>query len=138
LPGYGFIIRPHHAAASTIFRRAGTHRAAGHSSFVILPLLVNIILMGGAFWWLFTRLDSWIPSLMSHVPDWLQWLNYLLWPVRCFYPAGVRLLLLLSPTGLPRRSAACWPNSLKRAYRRDAAGRRRFWHHERYPAHHEA
>nr|VXZ81975.1 putative sulfate transport protein CysZ [Klebsiella pneumoniae] len=21
------------------------------------------------------------PSLMSHVPDWLQWLNYLLWPV---------------------------------------------------------
>jgi CysZ protein len=40
-----------------------------------------MLLMGGAFWWLFTRLDSWIPSLMSHVPDWLQWLNYLLWPV---------------------------------------------------------
>ncbi|STT47281.1 sulfate transporter [Klebsiella pneumoniae] len=37
--------------------------------------------MGAAFWWLFTRLGSWIPSLMSHVPDWLQWLNYLLWPV---------------------------------------------------------
>jgi uncharacterized protein involved in cysteine biosynthesis len=24
------------------------------------------------------------PSLMSHVPDWLQWLNYLLWPVVVF------------------------------------------------------
>lgn len=56
-------------------------RLPGIRRFVFLPLLVNVILMGGAFWWLFTRLDSWIPSLMSHVPEWLQWLNYLLWPV---------------------------------------------------------
>ncbi|ECX8342049.1 sulfate transporter CysZ [Salmonella enterica] len=53
----------------------------GIRRFVILPLLVNIVLMGGAFWWLFTQLDAWIPSLMSHVPDWLQWLSYLLWPI---------------------------------------------------------
>ena len=53
----------------------------GIRRYVFLPLLVNIVLMGGAFWWLFTRLDSWIPSLMSHVPEWLQWLNYLLWPI---------------------------------------------------------
>ena len=53
----------------------------GIRRYVFLPLLVNVLLMGGAFWWLFTRLNSWIPSLMSHVPDWLQWLNYLLWPV---------------------------------------------------------
>ena len=53
----------------------------GIRRFVILPLLVNILLMGGAFWWLFTQLDSWIPALMSHVPDWLQWLSYLLWPI---------------------------------------------------------
>ncbi|EOT8212541.1 sulfate transporter CysZ [Escherichia albertii] len=53
----------------------------GIRRFVILPLLVNILLMGGAFWWLFTQLDVWIPSLMSHVPGWLQWLSYLLWPV---------------------------------------------------------
>ncbi len=36
---------------------------------------------GGAFWWLFTQLDVWIPTLMSYVPDWLQWLSYLLWPL---------------------------------------------------------
>ena len=30
----------------------------GIRRFVILPLLINIILMGGAFWWLFTRLES--------------------------------------------------------------------------------
>lgn len=30
----------------------------GVRRFVILPLLVNIVLMGGAFWWLFSRLDA--------------------------------------------------------------------------------
>ncbi len=53
----------------------------GIRRFVILPLLVNIVLMGGAFIWLFTRLDNWIPAVMSHVPSWLQWLSYLLWPI---------------------------------------------------------
>jgi len=53
----------------------------GIRRFVFLPLLINIVLIGGAFWWLFTRLGSWIPALMNHVPDWLQWLSYLLWPI---------------------------------------------------------
>lgn len=35
----------------------------GIRRFVILPLLVNILLMGGAFWWLFTQLDVWIDLL---------------------------------------------------------------------------
>lgn len=56
----------------------------GIRRFVLLPLLVNILLMGGAFWWLFSQLDNWIPALMSHVPDWLQWLSYLLWPIVTF------------------------------------------------------
>lgn len=30
----------------------------GIRRFVILPLLVNIILMGGAFWWLFSKLEA--------------------------------------------------------------------------------
>ncbi|AYH46957.1 sulfate transporter CysZ [Dickeya fangzhongdai] len=53
----------------------------GIRRFVILPMLVNILLMGGAFWWLFRQLGTWIPQLMTHVPDWLQWLSYLLWPL---------------------------------------------------------
>jgi len=53
----------------------------GIRRFVILPLLVNILLMGGAFIWLFRQLGEWIPALMSHIPDWLQWLSYLLWPL---------------------------------------------------------
>jgi len=53
----------------------------GIKRFVMLPLLLNIVLMGGAFWWLFTRLNNWIPAIMSYVPEWLQWLNYLIWPL---------------------------------------------------------
>ncbi|MEC5318311.1 sulfate transporter CysZ [Brenneria populi subsp. brevivirga] len=53
----------------------------GIRRFVILPLLVNIVLMGGAFWWLFTRLGDWIPQAMNHIPTWLQWLSYLIWPI---------------------------------------------------------
>ncbi|WNN43235.1 MULTISPECIES: sulfate transporter CysZ [Winslowiella] len=56
-------------------------RLPGIRRFVILPLLVNILLMGGAFIWLFWRLGQWIPALMAHIPDWLQWLSYLLWPL---------------------------------------------------------
>ena len=56
-------------------------RLPGIRRFVIMPLLVNILLMGGAFVWLFNRLGLWIPELMAKVPDWLQWLSYLLWPL---------------------------------------------------------
>lgn len=53
----------------------------GIRRFVLLPLLVNTLIMGGAFIWLFGRLGHWIPDLMSMVPGWLQWLSYVLWPL---------------------------------------------------------
>ena len=56
-------------------------RLPGIRRFVIIPLLVNILLLGGAFVWLFYQLGSWIPQLMAHIPGWLQWLSYLLWPL---------------------------------------------------------
>lgn len=53
----------------------------GIKRYVVLPLLMNMALLGGAFWWLYTRLHSWVPQLLRHFPDWLQWLGYLLWPL---------------------------------------------------------
>lgn len=53
----------------------------GIRRFVIIPLLLNVLLMGGAFWWLFSRMGDWIARLMGHVSEWLQWLSYLLWPL---------------------------------------------------------
>ena len=63
----------------------------GIKRYVVLPLLVNVLLMGSAFWWLFSQLGDWIPSMMSHVPSWLQWLSYLLWPL-----AVISVLLVFS------------------------------------------
>ncbi|EKT55694.1 putative sulfate transport protein CysZ [Providencia sneebia DSM 19967] len=53
----------------------------GIKRFVILPLLANIILLGGAFWWLYSKLSSWIDFIMGYIPSWLQWLDYLIWPL---------------------------------------------------------
>lgn len=56
-------------------------RLPGIRRFVIVPLILNFLLMGGAFIWLFLKLGEWLPAMMAHVPDWLQWLSYLLWPL---------------------------------------------------------
>lgn len=53
----------------------------GIKRYVFLPLLVNMLLMGSTFWWLFSQLGDWLPAILSHIPHWLQWLSYLLWPL---------------------------------------------------------
>lgn len=53
----------------------------GIKRYVVLPLLMNILLLGGAFWWLYSRLHNWIPQILQRVPEWLHWLGYLLWPL---------------------------------------------------------
>lgn len=96
--------------------RQGWHLATlpGIRRYVIVPLLVNVLLMGSAFIWLFKRLNVWIPELSGHIPHWLQWLDYLIWPL-----AVVSLLLVFGyfsrplPTGLPPLFADCWLNSSK-------------------------
>ncbi len=121
------------------FRRAGELIGLpGIRRYVFLPLLVNVLLMGAAFWWLFT-VSRWIPSLMSHVPDWLQWLNYLLWPV-----VVLSILLVfgyffddrqLDSRAVQRPAGGTAGSAPDRRY---PAGRRRLWHHERYSADYEA
>ncbi|MEL7292737.1 MAG: sulfate transporter CysZ [Pseudomonadota bacterium] len=53
----------------------------GIRRFVIFPLLANIVLVGGALFYLFSNLDSWITQLMNQLPDFLSWLSYLIWPI---------------------------------------------------------
>ncbi|MEH0742910.1 sulfate transporter CysZ [Vibrio cholerae] len=53
----------------------------GIRQFVLLPLLANIILVGSALFYLFSHLDSWIAEWIGQLPDFLSWLNYLLWPL---------------------------------------------------------
>ncbi|MFH7565527.1 sulfate transporter CysZ [Oceanimonas smirnovii] len=49
--------------------------------FVLIPLLVNLLLFGGAFYYLFTQLEVMFTWLAEQTPDYLHWLGYVLWPL---------------------------------------------------------
>ena len=53
----------------------------GIRQFVLLPLLANILLVGGALLYLFSPVDSWFSHLVGQLPEFLSWLSYLLWPL---------------------------------------------------------
>lgn len=56
-------------------------RQPGIRKFVLMPLLANILLVGGALYYLFSHLSVWIDQLLGQVPSYLSWLSYLLWPI---------------------------------------------------------
>lgn len=66
-------------------------RLPGIRRYVVIPLLINILLLGSAFYWLFEKLHQWIPQLISYVPHWLAWLQAILWPL-----AVVSIILVFS------------------------------------------
>ena len=49
--------------------------------FVLLPLSVNIIVFAGMLYGLIQQFDQAMTLLVPSVPDWLQWMEYVLWPV---------------------------------------------------------
>jgi CysZ protein len=53
----------------------------GLRRFVIMPLLINILLIGAALYYVLQQMDGWITDILSYVPDFLSWLSYLLWPL---------------------------------------------------------
>lgn len=50
----------------------------GLRRFVIMPVLLNILLLSGLFWFFITKIDHQIDALMLLIPIWLQWLSGLL------------------------------------------------------------
>ncbi len=54
---------------------------SGLKRFIIIPLLINIILLSGMSYWLFYQLRHWITSFISWLPSWLQWFDYIIWPI---------------------------------------------------------
>ena len=56
-------------------------RQPGIRTFVLIPLLVNFVLFAGAFYALLLQLDGLFAWLHQQIPAWLDWLDYLLWPI---------------------------------------------------------
>lgn len=54
----------------------------GIRRFVIIPLLINLILVGSSLYYLFSHLTNWIDLLLQQfLPSFFSWLSYLLWPL---------------------------------------------------------
>jgi len=51
---------------------------SGIRRYVIIPLLINTTLFGGAIYILYQQLDTWMQKLL---PDWLSWLEWLIVPL---------------------------------------------------------
>lgn len=49
--------------------------------FVLIPLIINLLLFGGAFYWLYLQLGQLFIWFEQVTPSYLQWLSYLLWPL---------------------------------------------------------
>lgn len=53
----------------------------GLKRFIVLPLLLNIILMGGVSWWGISEISGLVDTVVEWLPSWLSWLSWILLPV---------------------------------------------------------
>lgn len=62
----------------------------GIRPFVIIPLIINMVLFGGALWWGYQQVIILNELLVGWLPEWLDWLSWLLWPI--FFLLAVLLI----------------------------------------------
>ena len=65
-------------------------RQPGLRRYVAIPLLVSTLVFSGALYGLAFWLDVLLDSLLGKLPDWLDWLRYLVWPL--FALAGLLIV----------------------------------------------
>lgn len=53
----------------------------GIRPFVLIPLIINISLFGGALWWGYAKVLELNERFLSWLPGWLDWLSWLVVPV---------------------------------------------------------
>lgn len=49
--------------------------------FVMVPLMINILIFGSLIGWGLGELVGWVNSWMSWLPQWLSFLEWILWPI---------------------------------------------------------
>ena len=49
--------------------------------YVLLPLLVNLLVFGGLIYFAWYQFDVWMGQMLGWLPDWLSFLEFLLWPL---------------------------------------------------------
>lgn len=75
------MLKQSHSGASYFLRGFEIIRVKGLRSFVLIPLIINLILFSGAFYYLFLQLEDLFAYINGYIPDFLSWLNFILWPL---------------------------------------------------------
>ncbi|PKI16881.1 sulfate transporter CysZ [Colwellia sp. 12G3] len=70
-----------HSGASYFIKGFSLIRQKGIRRFVFIPLLINILLFGFTFYFVYLELNRYMESIMAWLPSWLDWLSVVLWPL---------------------------------------------------------
>jgi CysZ protein len=94
-------------------------RQPGLRRYVAVPLLISTLIFSGALVGLAYWLDILLDSLLGKLPEWLDWLRYLIWPL--FALAGV-LIVFYSFSVLTNLVAAPFNGMLAEAVEQHLTG----------------
>ena len=75
------MLKQSHSGASYFLKGFEIIQVKGLRSFVLLPLTINLILFSGAFYFLYLQLEEVFDYINHFIPDFLSWLNFILWPL---------------------------------------------------------
>jgi CysZ protein len=53
----------------------------GLKRFVLIPLLINVVLFGGSLFYIIGWIGSGVAWMTDYLPDFLLWLEFLIWPI---------------------------------------------------------
>lgn len=59
-------------------------KTKGLKRYVVVPLTINLVLFASAFFYLMSQLGAWVDQVAATLPDWLSFLQYLIWPLALF------------------------------------------------------
>jgi CysZ protein len=79
-----------HSGIHYLFAGFRLIRQPGLRRYVAVPLLISTLVFTGALFGLAYWLDILVDSLLGMLPDWLDWLRYLVWPL--FALAGILIV----------------------------------------------
>lgn len=75
------MLKQSHSGASYLLKGFDIIQVKGLRSFVLIPLCINLVLFGGAFYYLYLRLEDLFAYINGYIPEFLSWLNFILWPL---------------------------------------------------------
>lgn len=94
-------------------------RQPGLRRFVLVPLAVNTLLFTGLIFAAISGFEWLLDYLLGFLPDWLHWLQYLLWPL---FAVSILLILVYGFTLIANLIAAPFNSVLAEAVEKHLAG----------------